>query len=104
VRRNTSEKKKRNNVSNVTLQQCSQALRKTTCSTEDFLTCRERVMGYDQRARIARHTLRYKVKNATLEEKMRAAKLLKSVKAKTTKERRLKKTAKFANSLNSGKE
>jgi hypothetical protein len=58
---------------------------KTTCTTEDFVSCRERVMGYDQRALIERQALRFQVQNASLEEKMHAAKQLKSCKAKKKK-------------------
>jgi hypothetical protein len=51
---------------------------KTTCTTEEFVTCRDRVLGYDQEARQIRHEDRRKEREATPKQKMHKAKQAKS--------------------------
>jgi hypothetical protein len=47
---------------------------KTTCTTDDFVSCRDRVMGTSQQERSARHAARNKERNATMKDKLRTAK------------------------------
>jgi hypothetical protein len=51
---------------------------KTTSTTEDFVQCRDRVMGYDQGARKMRHQEREKARNMTMREKQNQAKVKKA--------------------------
>ncbi len=51
---------------------------KTTCTTEEFILCRDRVMGYDQSARVARHEDREAERAATPRQIIKRAKMNKS--------------------------
>ncbi len=46
---------------------------KTTCTTDDFVSCRERVMGNNQTERLRRHADRQQLQHATEKDKIKTA-------------------------------
>ena len=67
---------------------------KTTCTTEDFVSCRDRVMGYDQRERISRMDVRKTKQNATFKDKMLQHKQARAAKQQDKKNASIKKASK----------